>query len=104
MARDDPQMNFRIPAALKDELAKAAATNRRTLTAEMVSRLQASFEANSLEIPSFLKIAESAATVTARGAVVLHLTIKPGMTVDEVLELLEAASMALPEGTRVVVR
>jgi hypothetical protein len=69
----------------------------------MVSRLQTSFQANSLEVPSFLKIAEPAATVTARGAVVLNLTLTPGMTVEKVLELLEAAQMALPEGTQLVV-
>lgn len=45
MARSDPQVNFRIPATLNDRLKAAAAANNRTITAELVSRLQQSFEA-----------------------------------------------------------
>ena len=40
MARTDPQLNFRIPAELKKRLEKAAAENQRTLTAELVNRLE----------------------------------------------------------------
>lgn len=47
MARSDPQINFRIPQELKDALDVASAENRRSLTAEVVARLQASFENNS---------------------------------------------------------
>lgn len=43
MARSDPQVNFRIPAALNNRLKEAAALNNRTVTAELVSRLEASF-------------------------------------------------------------
>lgn len=43
MARLEPQVNFRMPATLKDQLDAAAAINGRSLTAEMVVRLQASF-------------------------------------------------------------
>ncbi|MFC4924554.1 Arc family DNA-binding protein [Delftia deserti] len=42
MARTDPQLNFRIPAELKERLETAAAENKRTLTAELVARLEAS--------------------------------------------------------------
>jgi len=103
MPRDDPQMKIRLPDELKKLITDAAARAMRTQNAEIVSRLQASFEVEPFEIPAFLKrAAQSGATVAASGAVVLHLTITPGMTVDEVLELLEAANMALPEGTRLV--
>ncbi len=44
MARSDPQINFRIPQELKDALDSASAENRRSLTAEVVARLQASFQ------------------------------------------------------------
>jgi predicted DNA-binding protein len=43
MARTDPQVNFRIPAELNERLKEAAAENGRTITAELVHRLDASF-------------------------------------------------------------
>lgn len=44
MARTDPQVNFRIPAELKDKLDDAAKENGRTLTAELILRLEMTFE------------------------------------------------------------
>lgn len=44
MARTDPQVNFRIPAELKDKLDEAAKENGRTLTAELILRLETTFE------------------------------------------------------------
>lgn len=44
MARSDPQLNFRIPAELRDRLEAAAGENKRSLTSELVGRLEASFE------------------------------------------------------------
>lgn len=44
MARGDPQVNFRIPAALRDRLELASKESGRTLTAELVQRLETSFE------------------------------------------------------------
>jgi uncharacterized protein (DUF1778 family) len=41
MAREQPQVNLRLPAELKARLEEAAAANGRSLTAEMVYRLQA---------------------------------------------------------------
>lgn len=43
MARNDPQVNLRYPADLKRRLDEAAAANRRSLTAEMINRLEQSF-------------------------------------------------------------
>lgn len=40
MARHEPQVNFRIPADLKANLEVDAKRNNRTLTAEIVARLQ----------------------------------------------------------------
>lgn len=45
MARTDPQVNFRVPADLLDRLKAAAADNNRTITAELVNRLEGSFVA-----------------------------------------------------------
>ncbi|MEQ1105218.1 Arc family DNA-binding protein [Acinetobacter ursingii] len=44
MARNDPQVNFRIPSELKDKLDNAAKENGRTLTAELITRLEMTFE------------------------------------------------------------
>lgn len=44
MAREDPTIYMRIPADLKTRLDEAAAKARRSLTAEVVGRLQTSFE------------------------------------------------------------
>jgi len=44
MARDDPQTNLRLPAELKQQLMEAARDANRTFGAEVVKRLQDSFE------------------------------------------------------------
>lgn len=44
MARTDPTIYMRIPQELKDALDKASEENRRSLTAEVVARLQATFD------------------------------------------------------------
>ncbi len=44
MARNDPQMNLRVPVELKEKIEKAAFDNNRTITAEAISRLEKSFE------------------------------------------------------------
>jgi Arc-like DNA binding domain len=46
MARDDPQVNLRIPADLKDRLDRASEKHKRSLTAEVVARLEETFESN----------------------------------------------------------
>ncbi|TIN20180.1 MAG: Arc family DNA-binding protein [Mesorhizobium sp.] len=43
MARNDPQVNLRMPENLKALLDAAAEKNKRTLTAEVVSRLERTF-------------------------------------------------------------
>ncbi|SAL11961.1 Arc-like DNA binding domain protein [Caballeronia sordidicola] len=45
MARDDPQINLRIPADLKDRLDRASLKTKRSLTAEVVARLEETFRA-----------------------------------------------------------
>ena len=44
MARNDPQMNLRVPMELKEKIEKNALENGRTITAEAVYRLEKSFE------------------------------------------------------------
>lgn len=42
--KDDQQTNVRLPAALKERITQAATESGRSFTAEMVARLEASFE------------------------------------------------------------
>lgn len=46
--RDDPQLRVRIPELLKEELEKKARSNKRTLTAEIVARLEATVSQDDL--------------------------------------------------------
>lgn len=48
MARDDAQVNFRMPLALKERLEAASVKNRRSLTAEIVGRLEDSLLSDQL--------------------------------------------------------
>lgn len=43
MSRDDPQMKIRLPAELKTRIEGASIANNRTMNAEIVARLVASF-------------------------------------------------------------
>lgn len=44
MAVDDPHFRLRIPEALKKRVTESAGKNHRSINAEIVSRLQSSFE------------------------------------------------------------
>lgn len=44
MSRANPQVNFRIPPELKEQLESAAKENHRSITAELVARLEQSFK------------------------------------------------------------
>jgi hypothetical protein len=53
MARLDPQVNFRLPEELRQKLQAAADEAKRTLTAEIVARLEGSFTGRSMPDPEF---------------------------------------------------
>lgn len=63
MARNDPQVNLRMPAELKDRLDASARQNIRSLTAEIVERLS-----NSLDAEQSSQSLEEAATSIAEAA------------------------------------
>lgn len=44
MAQEYSQVNFRIPSKLKEDIEKAAFANNRSITSELVSRLEESFK------------------------------------------------------------
>ncbi len=55
MARADPQMKIRLPTALKTQLAEVATRSGRSLNAEIVVRLTASFQlSDEAAVPDFL--------------------------------------------------
>jgi len=58
MARSDPQTNIRLPADLKQRLTDAAKEANRTFGAEVVKRLEESFEVDRL-IPEGLEAHEA---------------------------------------------
>jgi uncharacterized protein YlxW (UPF0749 family) len=43
MAADDPHFRLRLPSDLRDQLREAATANRRSINAEIVARLEATF-------------------------------------------------------------
>lgn len=43
MSRTDPQFKLRVPPALRDQIERAALAARRSMNAEVVIRLEASF-------------------------------------------------------------
>lgn len=48
MTSEDVQTNLRLPAELKERVVKAAAQNKRSLSAEVAARLEASFQSRAL--------------------------------------------------------
>ena len=53
MARNDPQINLRIPAELKERVEAAAAANKRSMNAEIAERLEASLRHDEeIKLPS----------------------------------------------------
>ncbi|ELZ3403972.1 Arc family DNA-binding protein [Acinetobacter baumannii] len=50
MARTDPQINIRVPAELKKKLETLALENNRSLNAEVVTRLESSFDNECLDL------------------------------------------------------
>ena len=51
MAREDPHFRLRIPQDLKAKVEEAAHESRRSITAEIVSRLQLSFDLDNVSLP-----------------------------------------------------
>lgn len=46
MSREDPQLKLRLPQELKERVEEAARQNRRSVNAELVARVEESFELN----------------------------------------------------------
>lgn len=68
MARTDPQVNFRIPAELRDRLQASADATNRTLSAELVLRLESTYAAKKTRSAEFEDLMREATTWFARPA------------------------------------
>ena len=55
MAQEYSQVNFRIPSKLKEDIEKAAFANNRSITSELVSRLEDSFKRDAGSIADYEK-------------------------------------------------
>lgn len=55
MAQEYSQVNFRIPSKLKEDIEKAAFANNRSITSELVSRLEESFKHDAGSITDYEK-------------------------------------------------
>ena len=88
MSREDQQMKVRLPADLKQRIEEAAGTARRSLNAEIVARLQESFEPRE---PVTVRINLTANEETKMKDIQAALELlKPGIEVDQGIELVVA--------------
>lgn len=119
MARSDPQLNFRIPAELRDKLDAAAKDNNRSLTGELIARLQSTFDATSTAFPFAIEQAiedeqrerggtreEALARLVlagqSNGGTVLHLVVSKGMSLKEINEALKSAEKVIPPAASLI--
>lgn len=58
MSREDPQMKLRLPADVRDRIKLAAEQNNRSLNAEILARLEDSFDGNQQLWDSVNRIAD----------------------------------------------
>ncbi|MBV7417901.1 Arc family DNA-binding protein [Comamonas sp. CMM03] len=88
MSREDPQMKIRLPADLKDQIEAASKQSGRSMNAEIVARLEGSFNASSVareSVPRILETLEDALGQAALEKGVLKLNLN---SLSEALTLL----------------
>lgn len=68
MSREDPQLKVRLTSELKDKIEAAAAEEGRSMNAEIVARLQQSFEAPAGDDGALRALAVALATAEERSA------------------------------------
>ena len=110
---------LRFPDGMREHIAKTASDNNRTMNAEIIARLQGSFDLiaslplmvqDAVEDTAAAKGCTPEAALVdlvlagqANGGKVLNIRIAPGMTIKEVHELLGAMQEDVPDATIVVV-
>ena len=88
MAKDYSQVNFRIPTKLKEDIEQAAIANERSITSELVARLEKSFEPYAENSPS--EIAEAAANIAINQ--IVDSLCQNGVNIDTVISSIQQAS------------
>lgn len=118
-SRKADQFVARFPDGLRDRLASVAKANGRSMNAEIVARLRASFESVFIGLPFAVVqaveaemeakgLTEEEALVAlvlagqAGGSTVLNLKIAPGTTAKEVRDALTEAMKHIPPDSNVV--
>lgn len=86
MSRQDPQINFRLPQDLKDQLHEMAARNKRSVNAEMVAAIELAIKLSDLAS----SVKESQQVYEARG----HGEHIKNLSTQEIEDLIEAIALA----------
>ncbi|MDP1530327.1 MAG: Arc family DNA-binding protein [Rhodoferax sp.] len=118
-SRRADQFVARFPDGLREQLAAVAKVNGRSMNAEIVARLQGSFDLITslpLMVQDAVEDAAAAKGCTpevaladlvlagqASGGIVLNIRIAPGMTIKEVHDLMGAMMDKVPDAALVVV-
>ena len=97
MAQDYSQVNFRIPTKLKEQIEQSSLTNNRSITAELVSRLEKSFtEQEAVSLADLQKEMRRLST-EAREMRMLYIEaitgknkLLEGLTLEDIQHILEA--------------
>lgn len=110
---------LRLPDGIRQQIAREAEANNRTMTKEMVLRLQKSFEPSSEALPFPVQqaiddeVEEKGCTAAealtnlvlagqSQGGTVLNIRVAPGTTAKEVHDVLTAALNLVPPDSNVI--
>lgn len=94
MARDDPEIRFRAPDAVKAELERAARANGRSLNAEVLTRLIRSVEAGDTPMGIVQRLHWHAGSLNSLAAYLADPEIQKALRASPVLEALSTPTAA----------
>lgn len=110
---------LRLPVGMRDSIAKAAVANNRTMTKEMVLRLQQSFEEQAklpMPVQEAIRdeIAERGGTEEeallrlvlagqANGGTIFYATISPQTTIKQLTGMLESCKQIIPPDASIII-
>lgn len=94
MTRRDPQINFRLPQELKDQLHDLAIKNKRSVNAEMLAAIELAIKLS--DLASYVKENQPAEKPTGHGQYIKSLTPQ------QIEDLLENVALAAAQKAMVV--
>ena len=123
MKQTDPQYKLRLPVELKNAIEIASEASNQTMNAEIVARLQRSFEHRISDLSFFAKEAVKqemarascseqeaierlliSANANATGKLAVFLNLSTGMTLTDLTEIFKAAGELLPKDSVVLLQ